>query len=1550
MKFELLKIYQDVSSGKLTQKEALEKIKVVKQQNAEETRSVLLAKSDWTPVVLDVSSNDEIEYEQYHLILCEISHLKEKHINSSLSPSKVWNFRIDQEQHISKRFSEYALSCFELIQNILINKPEGKVLIQLVVPNEGEQIILAGLSGLLKTAALENPLIIPQLLLIDPKIQANDLALQLKDNQSNPDDQLIKYEQGIRYVLKREEIYATEVHSKIAFKDQGVYLITGGMGGLGLLFTKEILKQTTRSRIILTGRSVLTAEKKVLLEALPSRDNKVEYYQLELDNAKEVNKVISGIVKEKGGLNGILHCAGMTSDNFIIKKTSEEFIRVLSPKVSGAYNLDQSSKDIDLDFIVLFSSVASQLGNVGQSDYAAANGFMDEFAIYRNQEVARGHRMGHTLSINWPLWEEGGMQINRENQEALRKKYGMYPMPATTGIDAFYKTLELGYGQALVVEGNSTQIRRAFLENREEKAKPVLASSHNEQQAVSTVNTENLQGKTEKYLCDQFAILLKLASHKIDSNAPLEKYGIDSILAMSLTDQLEKTFGSLPKTLFFEYQTIQELAEYFSKSHTSQLSKLFISGKKVQKKEIEETSKKETGSISKIQLNRRRRIVTPKGTDKLIQSDPIVIVGLSGRYPESVNIASYWENLREGRDCITEVPKDRWDWRDYYSDNRTKTGRHYSKWGGFISGVDEFDPRFFNISPREATSIDPQERLFLEHVWMAIEDAGYTRSSLQIPHKDGLPGQVGVYVGMMYSEYQLFGAEASMQGNPTAISGSYASIANRVSYFLNLHGPSMTLDTMCSSSLTAIHLACQDLKEGRTDLGIAGGVNVSVHPNKYLMLSTGQFISSDGHCQSFGEGGDGYIPGEGVGTVILKRLSEAKRDGNHIYGVIKGSSLNHGGKTNGYSVPNPKAQASAIHQALAASGTDPRHISYIEAHGTGTKLGDPIEISALTKAFEGDNDSIKTGYCQIGSAKSNIGHCESAAGIAGLTKVLLQMRYRQIVPSLHSNRLNPHIDFDKTPFIVNQKLRDWDAPVLDGKELPRIAGISSFGAGGSNAHLIIEEYTDSDVFSFNGSESDFMIPLSAKKPLQLEQKVRDLLDFIHFSIASGDSLDLGAMAYTFQVGRESMDERVGFMVSSVDELTQKLESYLKDTDNITGIYRGQVKRDRDLLSGYTTGGLDIEQMVQQWIKDRNYSFVIEVWSKGQDIDWQELYLNTHPKLISLPTYPFARERYWIDIVDTKASVQGKVTSVLHPLLHRNISDLSYQIYSSTFRGDEFYISGSQDRELPVSVYLEMARAAIADSLPNKEKSTTIEFRDIVWIGPLSIQEDLRVDIALLPQTKDIINFEIYGQEGEEELIYCQGSSIVSTESSKAILDIAMLKKQIGNEGIRSAYGLPLSEVVSVYHNSTQLLIQLTLPESLPSSEEAYRLHPMMLENALQLGSRLFFGDGQSLTPMGIASLEVIDSCTREMFVWLRPSNQAGTLDIDLCNKQGEVCVQVRGVGYEGEVEILEEAPVSEHKVSEVSLPTEEVMMLPKELPIPIRVLHTTDDTIISSGE
>ncbi|HUI83780.1 MAG TPA: SDR family NAD(P)-dependent oxidoreductase, partial [Candidatus Binatia bacterium] len=1093
---------------------------------------------------------------------------------------------------VGERYREYGTAVFEKIRAVLRGKPEADIVLQIVVPEESEGTVLSGLAGMLKTAHLENPHFHGQLILVPASMRGEELA-------DASEEVVVRYRQGQRTVLRWREVEEqSESDIAPAFREDGVYLITGGLGGLGLAFAKEVLQQTRTGRVVLTGR------REAKPEGLPA--DRVSYRQVDLEDLEDVQRLVAEVKQEYGSIQGILHSAGMIADNYIVKKESREFRQVLGPKVIGTECLDEATRELELDYFVLFSSIASAMGNAGQADYAAANGFLDQFAAYRNGLVAAGQRHGKTRSINWPLWAEGGMRVEPEVRELLERSTGLRPLATATGMRAFRQILSLPYDQVLVGQGDVSRLHRALLgvnAPQPGKAEPVAAS-----------DAGSLQEKTEEFLRQELAGVLKLPKDRIDSQAALEQYGIDSILAMKLTSRLEETFGSLPKTLFFEYQTIRELAAYFVRSQSERLASLL------------EPTPRPQAVVVKPPVTRARfqKLRREAGA---VSEERIAIIGLSGRYPQADDLEAYWSNLRAGKDCIEEVPKARWDWREYYSADRTSPGHHYSKWGGFIRGVDEFDPLFFNISPKEAHTIDPQERLFLQHAWMALEDAGYTRAALQVSDGTDLPGQVGVYVGVMYSEYPLLAAEASLRGRRMGLASGVASIANRVSYVLNLHGPSMTLDTMCSSSLTAIHLACQDLKLGRTSLAIAGGVNVSIHPNKYLMLSAGQFISSEGRCQSFGEGGDGYIPAEGVGVAVLKRLSEAERDGDHIYGVIRGSAVNHGGKTNGYTVPNPQAQASVIRRALRESHTEARHISYVEAHGTGTKLGDPIEIAALSQAF----GSEERGYCLLGSAKSNVGHCESAAGMAGLTKVLLQMRHGEVVASLHAEQLNPHIDFGQTPFVVNRSLRAWEQPEVNGRKLPRIAGISSFGAGGSNGHLIVEEYrAERERSSSNGSE--FVIVLSARTAEQLRQKVRDLLGYVQ---ANGSGLDLESLAYTLQTGREAMQERLGFIIHSAEELADKLRAYEKDEES-SGVYRAQAKRNTEASQLFSSDG-----------EYRTTHNLIDRWVKGLDVDWAKLYGDRRPARISLPTYPFARERYWIDTVREPAPVNVPRPQPLH---------------------------------------------------------------------------------------------------------------------------------------------------------------------------------------------------------------------------------------------------------------------------------------------------------------
>jgi acyl transferase domain-containing protein/enoyl-CoA hydratase/carnithine racemase/acyl carrier protein len=1407
----LRQIYVDVSNGKLSRQEALEKIKALKLH--EESAGVLAVVAVWQ--ASDLAAAHQPEYADRQVIAV---------------PSR-------EGKNAAEHYRDAAVTCFDRIQAILKTKPQGKVLVQIV----GDEPLLAGLSGLLKTAALENPQFFGQIILVSPVMTAEERARVVHEEQARGVDPVVRYEGGVREILRWQEVGGEQDAATVAFKDDGVYLITGGLGALGLLFAREIHDRTQRGRVVLSGRSELTAEKRALLEALP----RATYQQSDPAVLGQVEQLIAAIRSDYGRLDGILHAAGMIADNFILKKTSAEFIEVLTPKVAGTFHLDHVTRDLELDFFVLFSSFAGAMGNVGQADYAAANGFLDQFAAYRNRQVTAGHRHGRTRSINWPLWQSGGMRFDPASLDVLQQTTGAQPMQTTTGLRAFHRSLAITCDQLLVVEGNLPRMRSALLAVPAPSAEP----KPKQQATLATIDVERLASKTREFLCAQFSGVLKLPASQIDPEAALEQYGIDSIVAMKLTTQLEQTFGPLSKTLFFEYQTVATLTEYFVESHAPQLTVLFQPPSAEALPEVQQPAARAAAVANRRPARPRSVAPQPAGV-----ADPIAIIGLSGRYPEAVDVEAYWQNLRNGKDCIVEVPRDRWDWREYFSDDRTQSGSHYSKWGGFIAGVDEFDPLFFNISPKEAKLIDPQERLFLQHAWMAVEDAGYTRAALQVPSDDDLAGQVGVYVGLMYTEYQLFGAEASAQGKRLGIVGSASSIANRVSYALNLHGPSMTLDTMCSSSLTAIHLACQDLKQGRTSLAIAGGVNVSIHPNKYLVLSSGQFISSDGHCQSFGEGGDGYIPGEGVGVVILKRLSEAERDGDHIYGVIRGSALNHGGKTNGVTVPNPHAQASAINRALAESHTDARHISYIEAHGTGTKLGDPIEIAALNRAFS--RHTKDTGFCLIGSAKSNIGHCESAAGIAGLTKVLLQLQHQEIVPSLHSAQLNPHIDFGKSPFIVNQELRPWEQPVIDGRKLPRIAGISSFGAGGSNAHVLIEEYQAP--VRHHAAAGEVIVPLSARTPEQLQQKARDLLSFVGARV---EALDLGSLAYTLQAGREPMEERLAFVVQSVAELSQKLAAYVAG-DPLEGVHQGQVKRNREALSVFSTDS-DLQQTVEKWIDGRKLAKLADLWVKGLELDWRRLSDGQVPQRISLPTYPFAKERYWIDVAAIgRAAAQPVAAAVLHPLLHSNTSDFSQQSYSSTFNGSESFL---KEGTLPPAAYLEMARAAV-ENATRAPGDASIELRDVVWSRPF-VAAAGAIRIALFTEDHAQIEWEIYSEDADGENVHCHGRAIVHQQAATPSLDPSHLEPP---------------------------LVRLRLPNADDQTFRDYLLDPVLLDQALQATR----GTNHTGVLATLQSLRIFVSSSAETLAWIRPGAGGQTVDVDLCDERGNVSAQLRGLEWQ----------------------------------------------------
>lgn len=436
-----------------------------------------------------------------------------------------------------------------------------------------------------------------------------------------------------------------------------------------------------------------------------------------------------------------------------------------------------------------------------------------------------------------------------------------------------------------------------------------------------------------------------------------------------------------------------------------------------------------------------------KPTEDIKTSCDIAIIGASGRFPGASNLKEYWSVISNGKDCITEVPKERWDIDEYFDPNPKNLKKTYSKWGGFLKNIEMFDPTFFNISGKEAELSDPQQRLFLEETWNALEDAGYATGSISNKKCSVFVGAggSGEYLQRMNDE----GIEKEAQsfwGNESSI------LPARISYFLNLKGPSVTINTACSSSLVAIHLACQNILSGESELAIAGGVYISSSPDFYIISSNANMLSPDGKCKTFDNGANGFVPGEGVGAIVLKPLEKALRDRDHIYAVIKGSGINQDGRTNGITAPSTISQTDLEVDVYKKFNIYPETISYIETHGTGTRLGDPIEIEALTNAFRKFTDKKK--FCAVGSVKANIGHAATAAGIAGVLKVILAMKYEMLPPLRNFNTPNTNINFEETPFYVNTELKDW--ATIPGT--PKRAAVSAFGFSGTNCHIILEEY------------------------------------------------------------------------------------------------------------------------------------------------------------------------------------------------------------------------------------------------------------------------------------------------------------------------------------------------------------------------------------------------------------------------------------------------------------------------------------------------------------
>lgn len=634
----------------------------------------------------------------------------------------------------------------------------------------------------------------------------------------------------------------------------------------------------------------------------------------------------------------------------------------------------------------------------------------------------------------------------------------------------------------------------------------------------SIVKSENLPQSTMEsvsarsirdWLVASIAERLQLPPEQVDVREPMTRYGLDSVSAVNLAESLERLLGrKLSPTIAFDYPSIEALSQHL--------------GQELESPSVESGLKPpaEAGS------------------------EEIAIIGLGCRFPGADSPAEFWRLLIDGVDAVTEVPHDRWDIDRYFDPTPAVSGRMNTRWGGFLHGIDLFDPEFFGIAPREAQMMDPQHRLLLEVSWRALENAG-------LPPHDLAGSRTGVFVGIGRGDYSNLLLQSSIAAQEYIVTGNSSSVAaNRISYLLDLRGPSLAIDCACSSSLVAVHQAVQSLRRGECDLAVAGGVNVILSPELTIAFSQARMMASDGRCKSFDAAADGYVRSEGCGMVVLKRLSEAQRDGDNVLAVIVGSAINQDGRSQGLTAPNGPSQQALIREALQDARVKPAEIGYVEAHGSGTSLGDPIEVNSLRAVILDEREAGDP--CWIGSVKTNIGHLEAAAGIAGLIKTVLSLQHGEIPENIHFKELNSHIAISGTALAVANRRQPW---TRNGRK--RLAGVSAFGFGGTNAHVVLSEPPPPRANTAQPDRPCQILAISGKDREAISQLAKEF----HALLSIAEPSQFADICHAANAGRCHFAERLAVVSRSSSEAVWQLSQFTDQpvTQLVTGVYSGRAR-------------------------------------------------------------------------------------------------------------------------------------------------------------------------------------------------------------------------------------------------------------------------------------------------------------------------------------------------------------------------------------------------------
>ncbi|OKP97901.1 type I polyketide synthase [Paenibacillus sp. P46E] len=905
------------------------------------------------------------------------------------------------------------------------------------------------------------------------------------------------------------------------------------------------------------------------------------------------------------------------------------------------------------------------------------------------------------------------------------------------------------------------------------------------------------------------------------------------------------------------------------------------------------------------------------------KKEDIAIIGISCRLPKASNTGEYWSNLMGGLDCRVEFQKEMIEHIKPIVNNKAYAdfmGARYvseeeaedCKMGGYLEDVDKFDAELFNISPKEAKAMDPSHRVLLETVWTAIEDAGYAGDKI-------FGSQTSLYVGKDHVNDTLY--RYITEDESTSMTGNWPGLmAGRINYLLNLKGSSMVLDSACSSGLLGVHLACNALKNKECEMAIVSAISLGIFP-RFSTARKSMMESQDDRVKTFDKNADGTFFSDGVAAVILKPLSKARQDGDNIYAVIKGSAVNNDGASNGLTAPNAVAQEEVLLKAWEDAQVDPETIQYIEAHGTGTKLGDPIEIKGLTNAFAKHTDKVQ--FCGIGSVKANIGHTVAVSGLASLIKVVLSMKNNVIPSSIHFKEPNSLINFIKSPVFVTEKPLQWPKSVL-----PRRAGINSFGFVGTNAHVVVEEApAQAETGGTSGPEYE-IFTVSAKTEKSLNQLINQYADFFR----QGTETNLNNICYTAKTGRGHYAYRLALIVKSYEELKQKITQLasrgLSDISE-KGVYydchkigsdRKQIRDQGEItLSEHRKLSSKAGGILEEIASDAseylilNLAEICNLYVKGARVEWNLMYRNNKRKIVSLPTYQFDRVMYWGEVKDRRSELEVPKKNINHPLIDQCLADsMDETIYSTTFNVNTHWVLSDHKimgvSVIPGTTYLEMGRKACSQLY----HTDYLELRDVFFFTPLSVgqTEDKQVH-TIVKKEKGYAHFIIASQEQGGWITHAEGKAYnlidESKDTERLFFDLDAVRNDSSKETIKVKYEdtslsskvfsfgprwLNFKEVI-LDHN--EQLVELELAEAFKGDLEELILHPSLLDNA----ANVFIGeddDDSTFLPLSYKNIKIYSAMPQHFYAYVQKKSgnkETKTCDIQLIDMQGKIFVEIK---------------------------------------------------------